>query len=565
MSSKVSTDTKKEDHGLMRVLREWKLFPDEELAVLWARVHSEKELERLLLREGYLTTEQLGHIRARLSGLPFVDLRQEPLTPAILGLLPQPFAEAQKAISFRQEGGGVRIALLDAHSPPSLRLLRKRFGETLQFFIAVEPAFLAALTLYDTDVENRFSTLLARAQQQWKGTGEDRSIVELTDMLLRHAVRQGASDIHIEPQERETVVRLRVDGLLRHIVNFSSAIHERVLLRIKVLANLATDEHAVPQDGKILYRSPDGVRVDVRVSIVPTIHGGKAVLRLLVSEEQALPLESLGLCVRDRTVLEEESKRTWGMILVTGPTGSGKTTTLYALMRRLNREDVNVSTIEDPVEYRLPGANQIQVHEKVHLTFATGLRSLVRQDPNIILVGEIRDHDTASIAVNAAMTGHLVLSTLHTNDAPTAMPRLIDMGIEPFLIASTVNVIVAQRLVRKICARCREGYEVEKGHLAGKIPATDCDKLFGGNTSMRLYHGKGCALCQGSGFHGRMAIFEVLRMDEEMRRLVLACESADRLREAARTAGIPTMVDDGLEKAREGLTTIEEILRVIRS
>lgn len=566
MSGEIHTPTTghSESMTIVDILQKGKLLPEEELENLQKRSGSPEELERLLLREGHLTTEQLGQIRAKLFGVKFVDLHQEPLVPDVLKVLPRLVAEAQKAIVFRTEGT-VRVAILDAKPRPFLRLLRKRFGQNMELYTAVEPGILGALAMYETNVEDRFASLISEAQKQWKGTGEDRSIVELVETLLRYAVRCGASDIHIEPQEQETVVRLRIDGLLQRILTFPTPIHERVLLRIKVLANLATDEHAIPQDGKILYQSPDNIRVDIRVSIVPTIYGGKVVMRLLVSEDQALPLESIGLMEHDRKILSEEAKRTWGMILVTGPTGSGKTTTLYALMRRLNQEHVNISTIEDPIEYRLPGANQIQVNEKVNLTFSTGLRSLVRQDPNIILVGEIRDRETAGIAVNAAMTGHLVLSTLHTNDAPTAMPRLIDMSIEPFLIASTVNVIVAQRLVRKICVRCREGHDVEKKTLESRIPAADLDKLFGKHTTLRLYQGKGCNLCQGSGFRGRIAIFEVLLMDEELRALVVARSSADILREAARKKGVPTMVDDGLEKVRRGLTTVEEVIRVIRS
>lgn len=551
---------------LREMIRKAEIVPKDDLASLEERAQTDDDLARLLLREGYLTAEQLGQLQSQVRGWKFIDLRREPVKPETLTLLPRAVAEAEHAVVFRSEGKGVCVALADPTERPFTRLLRKRFGSHVEFFVAVEAAILTALASAEGGMEERFGQILQRAgREKSPKDEEDRSIVELVEILLLAAVRRGASDIHIEPQEESTIVRLRIDGLLHRTLTFPSAVHTRVILRIKVLSNLATDEHAVPQDGKLLWRTPDGSRVDVRVSIVPTIYGENVVLRLLVSEEQALPLESLGLLPLDRRILEEESKRTWGMILVTGPTGSGKTTTLYAVMRRLNREHVNISTIEDPVEYRLPGASQIQVHEKVGLVFATGLRSLVRQDPNIILVGEIRDRETAGIAVNAAMTGHLVLSTLHTNDAPTAMPRLVDMGVEPFLIASTVNVVIAQRLVRTICVRCRESIDVRREEFQGVIPTEELEKIFGDDAVVRLYRGKGCDLCGGSGFRGRTAIFEVLQMDEEIRRHVVARESADALRIAARAKGMTTMVDDGIAKVRQGLTTIEEVIRVIRS
>jgi len=351
--------------------------------------------------------------------------------------------------------------------------------------------------------------------------------------------------------------------VLKRQLTFSKDVHNLVALRIKVLANLATDEHSEPQDGKIIFDAPDGRRADIRVSVVPTTQGEKIVLRLLVAQDSALTLERLGMMGVDLDYLQKELDSSWGMVLVTGPTGAGKTTTLYAALRQLNSDDVNIATIEDPAEYDLPGANQIQVNEKVGLSFANGLRSIVRQDPDVILVGEIRDGETAGIAVNSAMTGHLVLSTLHTNDAATAIPRLADMGVEPFLISSTLDVIVAQRLLRTVCPRCRKSEEVSVSDLKESLPPEMLKKLIGKKKTMRVYAGAGCKVCNNSGYYGRIGVFEVLRVDRTIEKLIMQNADAKVIREAAVKAGMNTMIDDGIEKVKQGLTTIDELLRVL--
>ncbi|MBI3332130.1 Flp pilus assembly complex ATPase component TadA [Candidatus Peregrinibacteria bacterium] len=539
-----------------------RVAPDHLQALREQSAGSQETLERLLLKEGLMTEEELLQLTARAKGWESVNVDLEPLEKDVLALIPQSVMEVQGAMAFRREGDVIHIALAHPENGPLRRLMRKKFGGQCRFFLASEKALRSAITKHDVQFDQRFAAVLTQAARGMGGKDETPVIV-LVDMFLQHALRSGASDIHIEPHIREASVRERVDGLLRVTARMSMEVHARVVLRIKVMANLATDEHAVPQDGKLSTHS-EGENVDVRVSIVPTTRGEKIVMRLLVSSEQAIPLESLGLAAPDRDVLRTEMERSWGMMLVTGPTGSGKTTSLYAIMRQLESEQINISTIEDPVEYDLPGANQIQVNEKAGLTFATGLRSIVRQDPNIILVGEIRDRETAGIAINSAMTGHLVLSTLHTNDAPTAIPRLIDMGTEPFLIASTINVIIAQRLVRKICVRCRESVDLDRDGLLRAYPADIIERLPTQGT-IRLYQGKGCSLCNGNGYRGRIGIFEILPITDDLRTLILQSGGADVIRKAAHQAGCKTMLDDGIAKALQGVTTIHDVLRVIRS
>lgn len=532
------------------------------------REHSgqqQEQFERLLLSEGHITQEQCAKLKALAHGWHFVDLTREPISLDLLRLIPRAVSGTQAAVVFRKEGEGVHVALLHPERGSIRRLLQKKFGMSTKFFLATKNALKAVLERYDANFSDRFTDLIAHAEHIQQAEGGVDPVINIVNMILLHALRSNASDIHIEPTQHDALIRERIDGLLHTSAHLPKEVHARTVLRVKVMANLATDEHAVPQDGKLLYKHSDGKNVDVRVSVIPTTRGEKIVLRLLVTSNQTLPLEFLGLQKAERDLLQDEMKRSWGMILVTGPTGSGKTTSLYAVIRQLSSEQVNIATIEDPVEYDLPGANQIQVNEKAGLTFATGLRSIVRQDPNIILVGEIRDHETARIAVNSAMTGHLVLSTLHTNDASTAIPRLIDMGIEPFLISSTVNVVIAQRLVRMICVRCKESMEMDLHTLAQSLPAEIAKKLPAQYGKMRLYHGKGCDLCNGTGFRGRTGIFEILRMDDAIRSMSLKNASADVIRKAAEERGMRTMMDDGLARAIQGVTTLEEVLRVIRS
>ncbi|MDD4628633.1 MAG: GspE/PulE family protein [Candidatus Peribacteraceae bacterium] len=552
-----------EEQLFLDALRKASIVPEDMLQGLLERAHH-RGIEHQLLLEGVLTDVQIARLKAQINGWRFIDLQNTPVDFALLKMLPRSIAEAQRLVPFDLKENIVKIACLHPDRLQILRLIVKKSGFDVQPYLATEAAILTALSHYDHNLEQASKTILERHAVTVRDKTDDHSIIELVETMLLHAARQNASDIHIEPWQDECVVRERVDGILHRNLTFPKDVHNHVVARIKVLSNLAIDEHSAPQDGKLLFVTPEGQRIDVRVSTTPTTHGEKVVLRLLVSQGNAIPLESLGIVGEAQKIVEAEHRRAWGMILVTGPTGSGKTTTQYALMRRMNREDVNIATIEDPVEYDLPGVNQIQVNEKAGITFATGLRSIVRQDPNIILVGEIRDIETADIAINAAMTGHLVLSTIHTNDAATAIPRLLDMKVEPFIISSTVNLIIAQRLVRKICMRCRQSLAIEKMENRELVTELLGERIKN-KKDVHLYHGKGCEVCHHTGYMGRLGIFEVMKIDDTIRGMIMKHANASEIRDAAVRNGMITMADDGLEKVLQGITTIEEVIRVIRS
>ncbi len=388
------------------------------------------------------------------------------------------------------------------------------------------------------------------------------SVIRLVDNLMENAYELRASDVHIDPSEKDLRVRFRIDGVLHDNYLFPKELQSEIITRIKVLSGMRTDEHQAAQDGrfKVTLKHADQVAsIDIRVSIAPTYYGENCVMRLLAETSEVLTLEKLGFAAGDLDKINRAIKKPYGLVLATGPTGSGKTTTLYALLRKLNTKEVSIITIEDPVEYSMNGIDQIQVNARTGLTFAQGLRFILRQDPNIIMVGEIRDNETAGIAVNAAMTGHMVLSTLHTNDASTTLPRLLDMGVEPFLIASTVNIAIGQRLVRTICEDCKVERTLTKAEIDALEGVTSKDILQG---KTNFYIGLGCKKCDGSGFRGRIGIHEVLEVNEEIRELIMKRVNADDIRRTAIKNGMTTMLEDGLQKALEGKTTVEEVLRV---
>ena len=407
--------------------------------------------------------------------------------------------------------------------------------------------------------EVRISFLKQEIEKELK-LDEGSSIVKLVDLLLEYAFLNRASDVHIDPESTKLAMRLRIDGVLRDAFVFPKELQPEIISRIKVLSGLRTDEHQMAQDGRFRATIVDVGYVDVRVSIVPTYDGENAILRLLSERTKIVAIEDLDLNEKDLFRLQKAIRRPYGMILATGPTGSGKTATLYTVIRALNTKEVSILTIEDPIEYAIAGIDQIQVNTRTGLTFANGLRSILRQDPNIIMVGEIRDEETAGIAVNAALTGHLLLSTIHTNDAATAFPRLIDMKIEPFLITSTVNIVVGQRLVRRICPDCK---------IEMKITHTEFESLFSSLTlnvlknNREFFKGKGCDQCNQSGYYGRLGIYEVLEIDDSIRDAIMQRKNASVIRSIAIKNGMTTMLEDGFKKAIEGKTTIEEILRVI--
>lgn len=381
------------------------------------------------------------------------------------------------------------------------------------------------------------------------------SAVALLDNLLENAISRDASDIHIDPGATDVLLRLRIDGLLQIIGRISKIVHLEVIARIKVLSNLRSDEHAVPQDGKFRYKQSDSY-FDIRVSIAPTHHGENAVLRVLQTEREGSTIENLGFNFRDQEIFKKSLARSSGMILSTGPTGSGKTTTLYAMLKHIHTPEKSIITIEDPVEYALPGVSHMQINHRTGFTFASGLRAILRQDPNVIMVGEIRDRDTSQVAIHAALTGHLILSTLHTNDAVTAVLRLLDMGVDAYLIASTVTLSIGQRLVRRICEDCK--YERKPVDFEKEL-----FKLLGRSPPEAVFLGRGCEICAGTGYKGRLVIAEIFEMNKQIREAIISRKSHSAILVLAKKAGMRSMIDDAYEKVKSGQTTITEIMRVI--
>jgi len=390
--------------------------------------------------------------------------------------------------------------------------------------------------------------------------GSELNIVELINYVVKQAIKAKTSDVHIEPHEEIVVVRFRIDGILKDVLQIGKDVQESLLFRIKVAAKLRTDEHFAPQDGRIRFVI-DNKKIDTRISILPTSAGEKVVMRLLIKEGKSFSFTSLGMSEHDQLIVEKSYNRPYGMILAVGPTGSGKTTSLYAILQKLNSRDVNITTVEDPVEYSIDGVNHIQVNNKANLTFASGLRSILRQDPDIIMIGEIRDAETANIATNAALTGHLVLSSLHTNDAISTIPRLTDMEVEPFLVASTLNIIIAQRLARKLCDNCKKEYTIteEKYSRIKKMRPDLAEMLKVGD---KIFEEGGCDTCGESGFSGRVGLFEILEITEKIRRMISERENIDIIFQVAKENEMKTIVEDGVNAVKNGITSIEEIMRV---
>ncbi len=524
------------------------------------------KLENILLEKDLISDENLGKTISDLVSLPLVRLGEIPISQEVLQLIPEVVARKQKVIAFNKNKNGLYIATSDPENIQILDFIEKKFSVPVFVYFATQQDINNALFLYKKDLATTFAEIIKeniREANTRQLSQLDPPIIKIVNAILNYAYQNRASDVHIEPLKEKAIVRFRIDGILHDILSLPLDLHPPIVTRVKVISNLRTDEHSVAQDGKLQFKL-DEEDVDVRVSIVPITTGEKIVMRLLSERSRQFSLLDLGLSFTDLKKVKAAYAKPYGMILATGPTGSGKTTTVYAILKLLNDRGVNIMTIEDPVEYNIEGVNQIQVNPKTNLTFAAGLKSIVRQDPDIILVGEIRDNETADIAINSAMTGHIVLSTVHTNDAATTIPRLLDMSVEPFLIASTVNVIIAQRLVRKIHTRCRVSEDIEVKQLAKYIDESLLKKFFGKVKTVRLYKGKGCQLDHGIGYEGRIGIFEVLEIDEEVRKAILKRADADTIKKIAIKSGMTTMIENGLEKVKQGLTTIEEILRVTK-
>lgn len=525
-----------------------------------------KPLSSILVEHDLISDDNLGRIIADNIGYDFVDLDSVPIEDAALAIIPEVMARKQRVIPFSRSAEGIKVAMVNPGNLQIINLIEKKTGQTVIPYYTTVDNIQSALVKYQKGIEKEFAQIIQENISQTKAGAkpQDLPVVKIVDTIVQYAYENKASDVHIEPTDKETIVRFRIDGILHDIIRLPRQIHDLIITRVKILSKLRTDEHLAAQDGKF-QMTIDEERFDLRVSIVPIVEGEKVVVRLLSSKSRQFGLEDLGMSTEDMVKLKREYSKPWGMIMITGPTGAGKTTTLYSILKILNRREINISTIEDPVEYDLEGINQIQVNKKTNLTFANGLRSILRQDPDVIMVGEIRDTETADLAISAAMTGHLVLTTLHTNDAPTALPRLLKMGAEPFLLASTVNIILAQRLVRRICKSCVVSETITPEDLKKKFSSAIIDQHFGAERqSLRIYHGKGCDVCGGTGYQGRLGIFEVMPVTETIRELIMKREDADALRDLAKAEGMKTMIEDGIQKVLAGQTTIEEVLRATR-
>ncbi len=553
------------------------------------------QLDDYLLQAGIMTEDILYSAVAAMRNLPFVNLKDVAIDKEALFLIPEPIASNYHVIAFTKTDKDISVAMIDPDDVQTIEFIQRKVSLPAKVHIATPSAISEAAQAYHQSLETELESINKKtgaigvdAKLPQKGENgktedlenlaQDVPVVRVVDTLLEYAIFEGASDIHIEPGEVNLLIRFRIDGILREVMNLPRSLADGIVARIKILSNLKLDEHRLPQDGRFKIESKE-YKISFRVSIIPVFDGEKVVMRLLDEGKKMLDLPALGLNSQALELVKQNIAKPHGMILVTGPTGSGKTTTLYTMMHILNTPKVNISTIEDPIEYRMPRINQSQVNPKIEFTFARGLRALLRQDPNIIMVGEIRDSETANIAVNAAMTGHLVLSTLHTNDAPTTLPRLVDMGIEPFLVSTTVNLIMAQRLVRKLCKNCLASYSLtpeeqkrlEKDHgidlkaLMALVAKAEGDTTGSEDVgSILFFKGKGCNKCGGQGYKGRIGIYEVMPLTDAMKHLVSSGATAEAIRDEARKEGMITILEDGFLKAKEGTTSIEEVLRVTK-
>jgi len=508
-------------------------------------------------------------------GLPSIDLKTVTIPPEILHLIPENYAKSESIVSFEKDDRRkvLKVAMRDPVNLKVVEFLRSKLNIWIEPYITSGESLQYGLKQYKREIGADFNKIISEnidkavsvsGEMDISKLAEDVPIITILDSIIENAIQLGASDIHFEPFPKQLVVRYRIDGILHEILTMPKVIDPIVVARVKILGSLQIDEHRIPQDGRFSFEA-GGSGVDVRISVMPVLNGEKVVMRLLRGSNKPLSLEEIGLSQSHVEIVMREISKPHGMILVTGPTGHGKTTTLYAILHILNTNKVNITSIEDPIEYEVQRVNQTQVNLKAGVTFANGLRALLRQNPDIIMIGEIRDNETVEIAVHAALTGHLVLSSLHTNDAPSALPRLIDMGAPPFLLASTINLVMAQRLVRKICTNCIESYgitpEAEKV-ITDQIVASNDSHIKG--VPKILYRGKGCKVCGHSGFRGQIGIFEICEVSETIKTLVLQSASSADIRSEAIREGMAVMFGDGLIKVERGITTIEELLRVVR-
>lgn len=553
-----------------------------------------KRLEDVLLDNKIISERKLIELKAYILGIPFIDLEKTDIASDILRIIPEPIARKHNIVAYNKTKDDLEVAMLDPADLQTIDFIKKKTDLKIKPRLTSLKSIKAVLERYQKSLEAEFGEIIkkeakkttlpkisivrgekpiAEEEKTLEKVAEELPIIKIVDTLIKHAVLQQASDIHIEPAEKEVIVRYRIDGILHDAMILPKQVHPGVVARIKVLSNLKLDEHRLPQDGRFKIETEEGQKISFRVSILPTFFGETIVTRLLVEGAHQFTLESLGFSGEAMERIYRAIKKPYGMILATGPTGCGKTTTLYTILEILNKPGVNICTVEDPIEYQIPRVNQTQVKPEIGLTFANGLRALVRQDPNIIMVGEIRDSETAGLAINAALTGHLVLSTLHTNNAAGAMPRLLDMGVEPFLIASTVNVILAQRLARTLGPESKEKYCLTKAQINEMKKDIDMDGLLqilkrektvpqnATWETIDFYKAKPSKDCP-DGYKGRIGIREVLEVSDSIKELIAKRATTDEIETQARKEGMLTMLEDAFVKAIQGITSLEEVLRV---
>lgn len=551
------------------------LRADEFDAIATESTRTGKGIAEVLISRAIITDEYYNNLLAAFYQVPMVTLDANTINTEAVNLITEEVARSRRIIpfGFEKDGAVVSVAMEDPSDLGTIQFLETKLQRKIKPFLAPRSNFASIFAVYGKKQVESFKTIIQeniRASLSLSGKKDSEAasevpIISITDNIVSYAYSLRASDIHIEALEKEILVRYRIDGILHEIILIQKDIHPAIVARFKILSGMKLDEHTNPQDGRFRYKIGTDM-IDIRVSILPTFYGEKVEMRLLTTGGHLLTFEELGMMPEMIKTLTESVTKSYGIALITGPTGSGKSTTLYSILNLVNRPEVNIITVEDPIEYEMKYVNQTQINDAAGITFASALRAILRQDPNIIMVGEIRDRETAEISVHAALTGHLVLSSLHTNDAPTAIPRMLDMQIEPFLISAVINAVLAQRLVRRICIECLYSYQVpdelkqtirrQMDQL--KLPAdTPIPKTF--------FRGKGCANCGKTGYRGRMGIFELMRVTEKIRQLIVSPDfTLDNLRTLARAEGMKSMFEDGLEKSARGNTTIEEVLRVIR-
>lgn len=563
---------------LKEIMLDSGLVSDDDFAVAAEEARrSGQSIANVLIGRGKIPEDYFAELVSPYYDAPIINLKKEAeaITPEVLELIPEVYAKSKNIVlfSYDKNENRAKLAMLDPFDYETIEYVRAKLGVWVDVFLTTLPSLRYGLKQYKKKVGINFDQIISEnVEQSLAITGEADvaksaaavPIVTILDNVIDHAASLNASDIHFEPLEKELLVRFRIDGIMQEIVSLPKAIAPILVARVKILAGMQIDEHRMPQDGRFHFDMEDGGAIDVRVNIMPVFNGEKVEMRILKGAARPLTLKDLGVSDHGIEVLFNEIKKPHGMILVTGPTGHGKTTTLYAILQILNTPSVNITTIEDPVEYEFPRVNQTQVNIKAGITFANGLRALLRQNPDIIMIGEIRDNETVEIAIHAALTGHLVLSSLHTNDAPSALPRLLDMGAPAFLLSSTVNLVIAQRLVRRICASCTESYTASPEIIRLIKAQMELSGIPPSSVSTTLYRGRGCRVCGNSGFQGQIGIYEFFRVTDAIRELILREATVGEVRKKAIDDGMVTMFQDGLDKVERGVTTIEEILRVVK-